>query len=985
MKKTLSVLLALVMTICMLTTTAMVASAAETDTQSGIEATLVTDKDAYSSGEDIKMTVNVKNTNTYDVNDVSITVELPEGLTLKSGNLSISNVDIAAGETYSKDVIAVKETSTPPTDNPTDKPTDKPTDTPTDKPSTENPNTGNNDNGNTNSPQTGDSSNMVLWIVLMMASAAGIFLTVKFRKNATKFLSLFLCVVMVCAIMPTGAFAAEGEMNTVNITVDKMITVDGSEMTVKATISGGTFIKGDEASSYRVTFDANDGSAEVFAVQVLTPGKKAIKPTDDPERELYRFTGWYTEPAAITEYDFNTEITGNLTLYAGWGAPDGSDGLYSATNTLETIYSITGIDMEEDGYGANVTINTNSSCILTLEFFNDNVSENWSKDNLEANLSEEPIASVAVQTPDYGEMISVQTSIDAVLPEYYLIRARLMGENNEGRVVDLCDPYVCIKYTKLYALFENQTIDDFTDQNVVNFDEDKTTNFGVLNNSVKNVYMGEDANILTVQEIDTENDIIPDFVYTFANPDNTITGLQSGDIIYIVGTTYLFKIKTVSAGDGTISFTPDKEAELADFYNLLKVDMSPNEEENGIMPMAEVIDVDGSLKASIGGNISFTPGGENSKIKITGSLNGSATLDLEITYDFKLFGKDYFYYSSTVKTETEAKVEVEVTLASNEDAVKAQAKEARTTIKLPKAAIPVPIPAVTAYIEPTVPFEWSVTGNVSLKYNSTQTKGFSFDTYSGTQRTDKKESSVSFEATGKVEATFGPKIKVGIQLGAGNVSAGLSAQAGIKISATAETGIGNDDFTNTVESKHACGLCIDGTAKWFVEAKANLSYKIIKNILEGDLLDVTIVEVEGWINFLDRYPGEFFFSILNGADSPYGGHKKFGGGSCQNKSYRTELVVVDENENTLQGRPVSIKKQGGNTNKSGNSTYVTYLYDGIYKAASNVNGSTISKTFITAGNAQTVTLSPNSSDGKIEGQVKDSQTGNTIQGAAIKV
>ena len=229
MKKTLSVLLALVMTICMLTTTAMVASAAETDTQSGIEATLVTDKNTYSSGEDIKVTVNVKNTNTYDVNDVSITVELPEGLTLKSGDLSISDVDIAAGETYSKEVIAVKETSTPLTD--------KPADTPTDKLSTGNPNTGNNGNGNATSPKTGDSSNIVLCVVLMALLVVGIFLTVKFRKKATKVLSLFLCVVMVCAIVPTGAFAAEGDTNTVNITVDKMITVDGTEIVIKASIA----------------------------------------------------------------------------------------------------------------------------------------------------------------------------------------------------------------------------------------------------------------------------------------------------------------------------------------------------------------------------------------------------------------------------------------------------------------------------------------------------------------------------------------------------------------------------------------------------------------------------------------------------------------------------------------------------------------------------------------------------------------------------
>ena len=237
MKKRLSVLIALVMTICMLTTTAMVASTAETDIQSGIEATLVTDKNAYSSGEDIKVTVNVKNTNTYDVNDVSITVELPEGLTLKSGDLSISGVGIAAGETYSKEVITVKEASTPPTD----KPTNNPTDTPTDKPSTENPNAGANGNGNTNNPQTGDSSNIVLWVALMALSAAGIlFLTVKFRKKATKFLSLLLCMVMVCAIVPTGAFAAEGDTDTVNLTisrVNKIITVDETEFEIKATVS----------------------------------------------------------------------------------------------------------------------------------------------------------------------------------------------------------------------------------------------------------------------------------------------------------------------------------------------------------------------------------------------------------------------------------------------------------------------------------------------------------------------------------------------------------------------------------------------------------------------------------------------------------------------------------------------------------------------------------------------------------------------------
>ncbi len=303
MKKTLSVLLALVMTICMLTTTAMVASAAETDTQSGIEATLVTDKDAYSSGEDIKVTVNVKNTNTYDVNDVSITVELPEGLTLKSGDLSISGVDIAAGEIYSKEVVAIKGASTPPTDTPTD--------TPTDKPSTGNHNTGNNGNGNANNPQTGDSSNIVLWVALMAISAAGIFLTVKFRKMSKKFLSLFLCVAMVCAIVPTGAFAAEGDTSTVNITVDKTITVDGNECTIKASV----MINEINRSEFIVKFNTNGGN--FIEDQIVKKGDMVSIP-EHPEKEGFAFVGWYTDTDFSKLFDFNVSINDSCTLFARW-------------------------------------------------------------------------------------------------------------------------------------------------------------------------------------------------------------------------------------------------------------------------------------------------------------------------------------------------------------------------------------------------------------------------------------------------------------------------------------------------------------------------------------------------------------------------------------------------------------------------------------------------------------------------------------------
>lgn len=66
-----------------------------------------------------------------------------------------------------------------------------------------------------------------------------------------------------------------------------------------------------------VTFDSQGGSA--VRPQKVTYGGPATEPAA-PTRAGYTFTGWYTDPAATTSYDFATPVTGRLTLYAGWTA-----------------------------------------------------------------------------------------------------------------------------------------------------------------------------------------------------------------------------------------------------------------------------------------------------------------------------------------------------------------------------------------------------------------------------------------------------------------------------------------------------------------------------------------------------------------------------------------------------------------------------------------------------------------------------------------
>lgn len=240
MKKITSLLLALSLAFCVLLAPPRNVSAAGTETQDGLEASITTDKAEYTADEDIQVSVNIKNDNPYRVEDVSVETLLPEGLVLKTGNLSAADIDIEAGASYSVSAVAQlsedeKETkpddTTKPADTAQSGDTAKPADTDqsgdTTKPE-DTANSGGNDQ-DTNSPQTGDNSNIVLWVVLFIAFAVGIILTFKFKfKKTAMILSLFLCFATVLAMLSMSVTTE----NITEITVDKTITVNGKEYTI---------------------------------------------------------------------------------------------------------------------------------------------------------------------------------------------------------------------------------------------------------------------------------------------------------------------------------------------------------------------------------------------------------------------------------------------------------------------------------------------------------------------------------------------------------------------------------------------------------------------------------------------------------------------------------------------------------------------------------------------------------------------------------
>ena len=91
------------------------------------------------------------------------------------------------------------------------------------------------------------------------------------------------------------------------------VTMGTSDITLTASWSIDT------RKDVTVTFKMNDGTDNNYSdVLTIKENETIESPTENPIRDGYKFTGWYTTSEATTAFDFNTRITDSLVLYAGW-------------------------------------------------------------------------------------------------------------------------------------------------------------------------------------------------------------------------------------------------------------------------------------------------------------------------------------------------------------------------------------------------------------------------------------------------------------------------------------------------------------------------------------------------------------------------------------------------------------------------------------------------------------------------------------------
>ena len=99
------------------------------------------------------------------------------------------------------------------------------------------------------------------------------------------------------------------------LTLEKNAKLSGQPMNTGTVINDKTNIPNPNGTPVTVTY-AYGALGGTYATQIVQTGETAIEP-DVPSRQGYQFTDWYLDD---TKYDFNTAVTGNMTLTAKWTA-----------------------------------------------------------------------------------------------------------------------------------------------------------------------------------------------------------------------------------------------------------------------------------------------------------------------------------------------------------------------------------------------------------------------------------------------------------------------------------------------------------------------------------------------------------------------------------------------------------------------------------------------------------------------------------------
>lgn len=448
--------------------------------------------------------------------------------------------------------------------------------------------------------------------------------------------------------------------------------------------------------------------------------------------------------------------------------------------------------IEVTGTQAEVEFETNQYASLIVAVYNEAGDRMIASGNLDVAPGEEE-AIVEIETED--------------LPEYFYLRGFLVDYET---LEPICTSYESPNYTKEMQEFLAKTTDDFSEQEILNFDDDKTNNFAVYNDET-----------VVIPESDGENEVVQadeqNQEYVIENADESISSLKPGDIFsyeYDDGTVLIVKVASIQM-EGTTARITGEETSLEEVFDYVKIDAEQYAGEaeiddstcdEGVIyegldekssKAARAVDVD--LEESVSASLKLDKDFGN-------TFNLAGSLKLKMGNSLKVYISLSYQY---IELKLEYSAGIDVTFSGKCDAI---------NLKLINIAF-MPVPGVIVDITPSLVAE--VSGKTAVSGTLKGSFGFSASNEEGIKNISQNP---SFDAELKGEVTLfvglslKPKVKI-----IGESIAQVEAGGELGVEMKAEQAVQDGNSTDSI---HECKNCLDGET--YVKGEVSFEVKLIK-------------------------------------------------------------------------------------------------------------------------------------------------------------
>ena len=189
------------------------------------------------------------------------------------------------------------------------------------------------------------------------------------------------------------------------LTMGETAKLSGKPIDTGDVINGTTNTPNPNGKPVTVTYEYG-ALGGTYATQIVQAGEKAIQP-DVPSRQGYQFTDWYLDD---TKYDFNTTVTGDMTLTAQWRInqytisfdTDGGSAIAPITQGYGTTINAPAAPTKT-GY---TFAGWDRAIPATMPAENMTVKANWTVNQYTISFNTDGGSAIAPITQDYGTAIT---------------------------------------------------------------------------------------------------------------------------------------------------------------------------------------------------------------------------------------------------------------------------------------------------------------------------------------------------------------------------------------------------------------------------------------------------------------------------------------------------------------------------------------------------------------------------------------------------